>query len=339
MLRSRTSANAGASTGSSRKQQNNVDDRNSMNSSKKGIKGKRKMKSTGSSAGSIRSFVMVIIGNSVLVMLLFYFASRRNNNNINVHHNHNSALLQNKKNDILLSQSNTNNIENTNIDANIKSLYDLGTIVGDGSSTVDLSNYKGYVSLIVNVACAWGKTELTYKQLIELQKKYAHDKFVIFAFPTNDFRQEPGTDDEIRDFVLSHFGRQTQQEGGVGHSQDLHAGGIEEGERKDTDDSDYDDTNYEEHSDLYGMVIFPKMALSKNPVYQFLSKFPSVYNTPASKRLGGGGGGAFEPIAGVRHNFYKFIIDRDGMPVTFHTKKEEPLSFEDEIVKQIHRSM
>lgn len=152
MLRSRTSATAGASTGLPRKQ---ADDRHSMNSSKIGIKGKRKMKSTGSSAGSIRSFVMVIIGNSVLVMLLFYFASRRNNNNnINVHHNHNSALLQNNKNDILLSQSNTNNIENNNIDENIKSLYDLGTIVGDGSSTVDLSNYKGYVSLIVNVACA-----------------------------------------------------------------------------------------------------------------------------------------------------------------------------------------
>lgn len=113
---------------------------------------------------------------------------------------------------------------------------------------------------------------------------------------------------------------------------------MEEGERKDTDDSDYDDTNYEEHSDLYGMVIFPKMALSKNPVYQFLSKFPSVYNIPTSKRLGAGGG-AFEPVAGVRHNFYKFIIDRDGIPVAFHTKKEEPLSFEDEIVKQIHRSM
>lgn len=74
-----------------------------------------------------------------------------------------------------------------------------------GASTVSMGQYAGMITLIVNVACKWGKTESTYRELIELQQKYAAQGFTVLAFPTNQFHQELGTNEEIKDFLDDKF--------------------------------------------------------------------------------------------------------------------------------------
>lgn len=46
---------------------------------------------------------------------------------------------------------------------------------------------------------------MTYRELSELRSRFAHLGLEILAFPSNDFRQEPGTDAEIAHFVASRF--------------------------------------------------------------------------------------------------------------------------------------
>src|SRR5438876_839254 len=71
---------------------------------------------------------------------------------------------------------------------------------------VDLSQYKGKVVLIVNVASKCGFTP-QYKGLEGLYEKYSKDGLVILGFPSNDFgRQEPGSNEQISEFCHSKFG-------------------------------------------------------------------------------------------------------------------------------------
>src|SRR4051812_41105860 len=70
---------------------------------------------------------------------------------------------------------------------------------------VDLSQYKGKVVLIVNVASKCGNTP-QYKQLEEMYKKYGEKGFVILGFPANEFlAQEPGSNEEIKKFCTSTY--------------------------------------------------------------------------------------------------------------------------------------
>jgi glutathione peroxidase len=60
--------------------------------------------------------------------------------------------------------------------------------------------------LVVNVASKCGNTP-QYTQLEEIYKKYGPDKFVIIAFPENNFLyQEPGTNAEIKEFCTTKYG-------------------------------------------------------------------------------------------------------------------------------------
>ncbi len=69
-----------------------------------------------------------------------------------------------------------------------------------------LSDYKGKVLLIVNVASQCGLTP-QYKGLQELHEKYASKGLAILGFPANDFgAQEPGTEGEIKTFCETKFG-------------------------------------------------------------------------------------------------------------------------------------
>jgi len=71
---------------------------------------------------------------------------------------------------------------------------------------VPLSQYRGKVILIVNVASKCGYTP-QYKSLEELYNKYKDKGFVILGFPANNFgRQEPGTDSEIKSFCETNYG-------------------------------------------------------------------------------------------------------------------------------------
>src|SRR5215208_8406995 len=68
-----------------------------------------------------------------------------------------------------------------------------------------LSEYKGKVVLFVNVASKCGLTP-QYKGLEALYEKYKDQGFVILGFPANNFgSQEPGTNEEIKQFCTSKY--------------------------------------------------------------------------------------------------------------------------------------
>lgn len=75
----------------------------------------------------------------------------------------------------------------------------------DGSEE-DLSNYKGKVVMVVNVASRCGLTP-QYKGLQAIYDRYKGRGFEILGFPANDFMgQEPGSDEEIGQFCEQNYG-------------------------------------------------------------------------------------------------------------------------------------
>lgn len=81
--------------------------------------------------------------------------------------------------------------------------FKVKTIEGE---EVSLEQYKGKVVLIVNVASKCGYTK-QYKGLQELYSTYKDQDFVILGFPCNQFlSQEPGTNEEIKEFCSLNFG-------------------------------------------------------------------------------------------------------------------------------------
>jgi len=91
------------------------------------------------------------------------------------------------------------------LDVKTKSIYDL-TVKDIDSNKVNLSEYKGKVLLIVNVASRCGYTK-QYEGLQKIYEKYKDKGFEILAFPCNDFKgQEPGTNEEIKEFCTANFG-------------------------------------------------------------------------------------------------------------------------------------
>jgi glutathione peroxidase len=68
-----------------------------------------------------------------------------------------------------------------------------------------LSDYKGKVLLIVNVASRCGYTP-QYEGLEKVYEKYAPQGLVVLGFPSNDFMgQEPGTEAEIKTFCETKY--------------------------------------------------------------------------------------------------------------------------------------
>jgi len=83
-------------------------------------------------------------------------------------------------------------------------IYDITVKDMDGSD-VSLSNYKGKVLLIVNVASKCGLTP-QYEGLEALYQKYKDQGLEILAFPCNQFlEQEPGTNEEIQSFCSLNY--------------------------------------------------------------------------------------------------------------------------------------
>lgn len=68
-----------------------------------------------------------------------------------------------------------------------------------------LSDYRGKVLLIVNVASKCGYTK-QYDGLQKIYEQYKDKGFEILAFPCNDFGgQEPGTNEEIESFCKTNY--------------------------------------------------------------------------------------------------------------------------------------
>ena len=85
------------------------------------------------------------------------------------------------------------------------SFYDLNTLSLDGKPG-NLAQYKGKVSLVVNVASKCGFTP-QYEGLEKLQREMQGKSFNVLGFPSNDFGgQEPGTAQEIATFCKLTYG-------------------------------------------------------------------------------------------------------------------------------------
>lgn len=69
---------------------------------------------------------------------------------------------------------------------------------------IDLKNYKGKTIVIVNVASRCGFTN-QYEDLQKLWSNYKNKGLVVIGVPSNNFKQEPGTNEEIKKFCKSAF--------------------------------------------------------------------------------------------------------------------------------------
>ena len=95
-------------------------------------------------------------------------------------------------------------LASASLHAKSPSIYDFSMKDIDGKE-VALSKYKGKVLLIVNTASQCAFT-YQYEGLQKLYTKYKDKGFMVLGFPSNDFsEQEPGSDDEIKVFCVSHY--------------------------------------------------------------------------------------------------------------------------------------
>ena len=84
------------------------------------------------------------------------------------------------------------------------SIFDI-KINDINGKAINLSDYKDKYILFVNVASQCGFTS-QYKGLEELYNNYS-DKLIIIGVPCNQFgRQEPGSEEEIKNFCEINYG-------------------------------------------------------------------------------------------------------------------------------------
>ena len=84
------------------------------------------------------------------------------------------------------------------------SLNDIPLRTIDGEPT-SLAPYADKVKLIVNVASRCGLSP-QYKKLEELQKTYGDRGFTVLGFPSNQFLQELGSSEAIKEFCSTTYG-------------------------------------------------------------------------------------------------------------------------------------
>jgi len=84
------------------------------------------------------------------------------------------------------------------------SIYDLSVQTIDGKE-ISMSEYKGKVLLIVNVASECGFTS-QYEGLENLYQIYKSQGFEVLGFPSNQFgKQEPGSNEKIKFFCQGTY--------------------------------------------------------------------------------------------------------------------------------------
>ena len=85
-----------------------------------------------------------------------------------------------------------------------KLVYDFEFNGIDGNK-IELSDFKNKVLIVVNVASRCGYTP-QYEGLQMLWSNYKNKNLVVIGVPTNNFKQEPGNNKEIKDFCETNFG-------------------------------------------------------------------------------------------------------------------------------------
>jgi len=76
---------------------------------------------------------------------------------------------------------------------------------GIQGNIVKLSDFKNKVIVVVNVASRCGYTP-QYQGLQTLWETYQKKDLVVIGVPTNNFKQEPGSNSQIKDFCETNFG-------------------------------------------------------------------------------------------------------------------------------------
>ena len=93
----------------------------------------------------------------------------------------------------------------TKVSADYSNLaYDYTFDSIDGSK-IELKDFKDKVIVVVNVASRCGYTP-QYDGLQKLWVDYETKNIVVIGVPTNNFKQEPGTNKEIKNFCETNFG-------------------------------------------------------------------------------------------------------------------------------------
>ena len=107
---------------------------------------------------------------------------------------------------LLLSLSYINITQSSEtMSAKDKTLYDYIVEDIDGNE-MPLEKYKGKVILIVNVASKCGYTP-QYEGLQKVYEEYSDDGLVVLGVPANNFMgQEPGTEEDIKQFCTLNYG-------------------------------------------------------------------------------------------------------------------------------------
>jgi glutathione peroxidase len=81
--------------------------------------------------------------------------------------------------------------------------FKVNTIDG---KEISLAEFKGKKVLVVNTASKCGFTP-QYEDLQKLYEEYGGDDFTIIGFPANNFlKQEPGSNEEIKEFCTINYG-------------------------------------------------------------------------------------------------------------------------------------
>ena len=179
----------------------------------------------------------------------------------------------------------------------ISSIYEAKMTSLDGEM-INFSDYKGKVILIVNTASKCGFTK-QYEALEELNRKYAEQGLVILGFPCNQFLgQEPGKDQEIKEFCTKNYGVDFQMFSKI-------------------------DVNGDDAAPLY------KFLKMKAP-------FEGFKNEEVGKQLTGilmKYHPEFAKGDEIKWNFTKFLIDSNGNP----SKRFSPLTKPEKLTKEIEK--
>lgn len=86
-----------------------------------------------------------------------------------------------------------------------ENIYDL-PFLDSKKNSITLSDYRGKVILVVNVASKCGFTP-QYEGLEKIYQAYKNKDFIIVGFPCNQFgAQEPGSISEIQQFCQINYG-------------------------------------------------------------------------------------------------------------------------------------
>ena len=93
----------------------------------------------------------------------------------------------------------TNSISKSNTTA-----YDFKFNSIDKNSIIDLKDFENKVLIIVNVASRCGYTN-QYSDLQELWDNYKNKGLVVIGIPSNNFKQEPASNKEIKEFCETNF--------------------------------------------------------------------------------------------------------------------------------------